>query len=54
LVYTTISDGTLHFVSLKWTQGFVMFSNAYEFEHVAKCGKLQYVQGTFSETMWEM
>jgi hypothetical protein len=41
LFYTTISDGTLHFVSLRWTQGFVTFSNAYEFEHVAKCEKLQ-------------
>jgi hypothetical protein len=41
LFYTTISDGTLHFVSLRWTQGFVTFSNAYEFEHVAKCGKVQ-------------
>jgi hypothetical protein len=39
LFYTTISDGTLHFVSLRWTKGFVKFSNAFEFEHVAKCGK---------------
>jgi hypothetical protein len=39
--YTTMSDGTLHFVSLRWTQGFATFSNAYEFEHVAKCEKLQ-------------
>jgi hypothetical protein len=31
----------LHVVSLGWTQGFVKFSNSYEFEHVAKCGKLQ-------------
>jgi hypothetical protein len=38
LFYTTISDGTLHFVSLRWIQGFVKFSNAYEFEHVAKYG----------------
>jgi hypothetical protein len=41
LFYTIISDGTLHFVSLRWTQGFVTFSGAYEFEHAAKCGKLQ-------------
>jgi hypothetical protein len=41
LFYTTVSDAALHFVSLRWTQGFVKFSNAYEFEHVAKCGKLQ-------------
>jgi hypothetical protein len=40
LFYTTISDETLHFIRLRWTQGFVKFSNAYEFEHVAKCGKL--------------
>jgi hypothetical protein len=53
LFYTTISDGTLHFVSLRWTQGFVKFSNAYEFKHVAKCGKLQ-CASKHSKTMWEM
>jgi hypothetical protein len=41
LFYTTISDETLHFVRLMWTQDFVKFSNAYEFEHVTKCEKLQ-------------
>jgi hypothetical protein len=29
------------FRKLSWTQGFIMFSNAYEFGHVTKCGKLQ-------------
>jgi hypothetical protein len=41
LFYTTISDETLHFTSLRWAQDFVKFWNAYEFEHDAKCGKLQ-------------
>jgi hypothetical protein len=54
LFYTNISDGTLHFVTLRWTQGFVMFSNAYEFENVAKVWKTSMFKQTFYETMWEM
>jgi hypothetical protein len=41
IVFHTSCNETLHFHKLKVNKGFVKFSNAYEFEHVAKCGKLQ-------------
>ena len=50
---TTISSETLYFVVLRWTQGYVKISSAYEFEHVVKCGKLQCPSNILG-TMWEM